>query len=468
MSVGRTRTFVGLLAGGVVVLGGCTNVQTNNVARTDGAVLASAPVDHVPTFYADALPILQQNCVACHQPDGPKVGGLTAPMSLIAYEDARPWASRIKRALETGYMPPWGAHAQHEGTFKDERYIPDADKQTLIAWVDAGALAGNPADARAWETRVAAGEALQSGITLPPSGWWIGDPDLVVGFSEPVHVADDVRDWQPTLTMPVPEGQHTEARWVSKAELRPGGPWVHHIVSSHMGVGVPGRGPFTYPKGWGVLLPEDPYITVNMHYHKDPGPGSSVEDLTRAAFIFYEPGDVIDYVVDTDLNFTREFKIPAGDPNYEVKHQRLFEEDTYLLSMGPHMHYRGKAVKYELEYPDGKMETLLWVPDYDFNWQFLYEYEEPLLVPAGSKLHMTWWFDNSEDNPFNPDPTVDVVYGAATTDEMANARIYFAPVTKQGIVVGGEIPEELLGQARTREERRRARAEAQTAGQARR
>ena len=468
MSVGRTRTFVGLLAGGVVVLGGCANVQTNSVARTDGAVLASAPVDHVPTFYADALPILQQNCVACHQPDGPKVGGLTAPMSLIAYEDARPWASRIKRALETGYMPPWGAHAQHEGTFKDERYIPDADKQTLIAWVDAGALAGNPADARAWEARVAAEGALQSGTTLPPSGWWIGDPDLVVGFSEPVHVADDVRDWQPTLTMPVPEGQHTEARWVSKAELRPGGPWVHHIVSSHMGVGVPGRGPFTYPRGWGVLLPEDPYITVSMHYHKDPGPGSSVEDLTRAAFVFYEPGDVIDYVVDTDLNFTREFMIPAGDPNYEVKHQRLFEEDTYLLSMGPHMHYRGKAVKYALEYPDGKMETLLWVPDYDFNWQFLYEYEEPLLVPAGSKLHMTWWFDNSEDNPFNPDPTVDVVYGAATTDEMANARIYFAPVTKQGIVVGGEIPEELLGQARTREERRRARAEAQTAGQARR
>ena len=149
MSVGRTRTFVGLLAGGVVVLGGCANVQTNSVARTDGAVLASAPVDHVPTFYADALPILLQNCVACHQPDGPKVGGLTAPMSLIAYEDARPWASRIKRALETGYMPPWGAHAQHEGTFKDERYIPDADKQTLIAWVDAGALAGDPADARA-------------------------------------------------------------------------------------------------------------------------------------------------------------------------------------------------------------------------------------------------------------------------------------------------------------------------------
>jgi hypothetical protein len=204
-----------------------------------------------------------------------------------------------------------------------------------------------------------------------------------------------------------------------------------------------------------------------MHYHKDPGPGSGVDDVTEAAFVFYEPGDVIDYVVETDLNYTQEFQIPAGDPNYRVEHQRSFEVDTYLLSMGPHMHYRGKAVKYEIEYPDGEMETLLWVPNYDFNWQFLYEFEEPLLVPAGSKLHMTWWFDNSSANPHNPDPTVDVVYGAATTDEMANARIYFAPVAKQGIVVGEEIPRDLLREARQREALRRRRAEAQ-AGQNRR
>ena len=468
MSVERTKVFVGLLSVGIVGLSGCVNVQTSGAGSLAGTALASAFDDDAPTFYADAMPILQKNCVACHQPDGPKVGGLTAPMSLIAYEDARPWAGRIKVALETGYMPPWGAHAQHEGTFKDERYIPDAEKATLIAWVDAGAPEGDPADLRAWEARVASGEVQQGGTTLPPSGWWIGEPDLVVAFEESVHVSDDVKDWQPTFHMPVPEGGLTEPKWVSMAELRPGGPWVHHIVSSHMGVGVPGRGPFTYPEGWGVLLPQDPYITVNMHYHKEPGAGSAVEDLTQAGFVFYEPGDVIDHVVETDLNFTREFLIPAGDPNYEVRHQRSFEEDTYLLSMGPHMHYRGKAVKYELETPDGEMETLLWVPDYDFNWQFLYEYKEPLHIPAGSQLHMTWWFDNSVDNLFNPDPTADVSYGAATTDEMANARIYFAPVEKQGIVVGGEIPEDLLRQATQREERRRARAEAQAEAQNRR
>ena len=119
------------------------------------------------------------------------------------------------------------------------------------------------------------------------------------------------------------------------AELRPGGPWVHHIVSSHMGVGVPGRGPFTHPEGWGVLLPEDPFITVNMHYHKDPAPGSEVYDDTRAAFKFYEDGDVIDHVVETKLLPHRDWTIPAGHDNYEVNNTFEVEEDIYLLSSRP-------------------------------------------------------------------------------------------------------------------------------------
>jgi hypothetical protein len=279
-----------------------------------------------------------------------------------------------------------------------------------------------------------------------------------VEFERPVHVPDEIEDWQPTIQMPVPEGAHEKAQWVSKAELDPGGPWVHHIVSSHMGVGVPGRGPFTYPEGWGVLLPEDPFITVNMHYHKTPGEGTGVEDLTRAAFQFYEEGETIDYVVETNLLPHSGWTIPAGHPNYEVNNTHEIEEDIFLLSMGPHMHYRGKAMRYELEYPDGEMETLLWVPDYDFNWQFLYEYKEPKFIPAGSKMHMSWWFDNSEGNRFNPDPTVDVVYGPETTDEMANARIYYAPTTPRGIVVGGEIPADVMERARMEEERRRERA----------
>ena len=209
-----------------------------------GAYTASAQ-DLAPTFYADALPVFQKNCVACHQPNGPKVGGITAPMSLMDYDQTRIWAPMIKNALLTGYMPPWGAHERHRGEFKGERYIDKKEKDLLLAWVDAGALEGNPADAARADVLLASA----GGNVLPKSGWWIGDPDLIVQFERPVKVPDQVEDWQPSIQMQVPEGAHTEPKWVAKAELDPGGPWVHHIVSSHMGVGVPGRGPFEYPKG---------------------------------------------------------------------------------------------------------------------------------------------------------------------------------------------------------------------------
>ena len=423
------------------------------IAGVAAALSQSASAQDAPTFYEDALPVFMNNCAACHQDSPPDVGGISAPMSLMDYEQAKIWAPLIKNALVTGYMPPWGAHERHRGEFKGERYIDKKDKELLIAWVDGGALEGDPNSARS------ASNTSSVAAAMPESGWWIGEPDLVVGFEKPVYVGPDVEDWQPTVHMPVPEGAHENPKWISKAELDPGGPWVHHIVSSHMGVGVPGRGPFEYPEGWGVLLPDDPFITVNMHYHKDTGEGTGVVDNTRAGFKFYEDGDVIDYVVETNLLPHSGWTIPAGHPNYEVNNTFEVEEDIYLLSMGPHMHYRGKAMRYELEYPDGEREVLLWVPKYDFNWQFLYEYEEPKYIPAGSTMHMSWWFDNSEGNRWNPDPTADVVYGPATTDEMANARIYYAPTTPRGIVVGRDLPADVLEQAKREEQQRRERSE---------
>jgi len=163
-------------------------------------------------------------------------------------------------------------------------------------------------------------------------------------------------------------------------------------------------------------------------------------------------------VVETNLLPHRGWTIPAGAPNYEVTNTHEITDDIYLLSMGPHMHYRGKAMRYELEYPDGEREVLLWVPKYDFNWQFLYEYETPKFIPAGSTLHMSWWFDNSEGNRWNPDPSQDVIYGPETTDEMANARIYYAPTTPRGIVVGRDLPRDVLKRAQEEEQRRRENA----------
>lgn len=405
-----------------------------------------------PTFHADVLPILQANCQACHRSDGRAAGGMVAPMALETYAGTRPWAEAIARAVADGRMPPWGAHVRHQGTFIGERYLDEADRATLIAWAAAGAPEGDPADAPPSRAHTA-DEAPLAGE------WWLGEPDLVVGFAHPVHVADSIHDWQPTIHVPVSPEDHSEPRWIRASELKAGGPYVHHIVSSHLGVGTPGRGAFTYPDGFAVLLPPDPTITFNMHYYKTPGPGTAIDDVTLGAFDFYEDGAVIDHIVQTDLNWNRDFVIPAGHPNYEVKRAMPFDEDTYLLSMGPHMHYRGKAVKMELEYPDGARRLLLEVPDYDFNWQFLYQFHEPVLMPAGSVLHTTWWFDNSADNPYNPDPTADVRYGIETFNEMANARIYFAPARKLGLVVGEPIPEEVMARARAEEDRRREQLE---------
>lgn len=413
-----------------------------------------------PTYYEDALPAFERNCVSCHQADAPDLGGIRAPMSLRDYEEAKAWAPLIALRVKEGYMPPWGAHPQHQGTFKDERYLSEEDRRTIVAWAEGGAPMGDPA-ARPSRDEIASEVPMDEPVVGPDgTPWWMGVPDMVVGFDEPVRVCEEVEDWQPRIRMHVQEGETSEPRWIRATEIRPGSSIVHHTVSSHLGVGVPGRGPFVFPEGWGILLAEDPYVSIDMHYHKESGPGTAVLDDTKGGFQFYEPGDTIDYIVETDLQAYPDFTIPPGHPNYEVKNETHFDEDVYLLSMGPHAHYRGKAVRIELERPDREdRETLLYVPDYDFNWQFQYEYEDPYFIPAGSTMHITWWYDNSADNPHNPDPTAEVTWGAATTDEMMNARIYYARAEPAGIVVGEEIPEDVLAEARAREERARERAE---------
>lgn len=412
----------------------------------------------VPTFYRDALPALTRNCVACHRDDAPNLGGMVAPMSLVTYQEVRPWARRIAAVIEDASMPPWDAHEQHKGQFKDERYISEEDRATLIAWARGGAPMGSPADAPSKE-QLTAGLVTAEPVEAPDgSMWWMGVPDLVVEFEEPVPICNALEDWQPTVPLLVPDGALAEPKWIRGMEIQAGSSIVHHTVSSHLGVGTPGRGPFVFPEGWGILLTEDPYITINMHYHKNPGPGTALEDDTKGGFLFYEDGDVIDYIVETDIQALWDFEIPPGESNWEVTNQTHFDEDIYLLSVGPHAHYRGKAVRIELERPDRRFrETILDVPDYDFNWQFQYELNEPYLIPAGSTMHITWWYDNSPANRYNPDPTATVSFGAATTDEMMNARIYFARAKPAGLVVGEAPPADLLERTLAAEERARER-----------
>ena len=434
-----------LLAGDVVAQGGSRTAQRNEVTSD-------------ATYYGAVQSALAENCVGCHSANPASLGGITPPFSLTSYQDARRRSAAIARVLKEGYMPPWDAHVQHEGVFKDERYISEEDKQTLISWAEAGAPEGDASEAVDVQSSLALAPTRVAERAADGSMWQAGVPDVMFGFEEPVLVCEQVEDWQPRLPMQVVGDAITEPKWIRSMEINAGSS-VHHTVSSHLGVGVPGRAPFEFPEGWGILLPEDPYVSISMHYHKEAGPGTAVVDNTRGGMKFYEDGDVIDHVVETDLQGFMDFTIPAGDPNYAVYNSNYFEEDIYLLSMGPHAHYRGKAVLLELERPGQPFrETLLSVPDYDFNWQFQYELNEPYLIPAGSTMHITWWFDNSVDNPYNPDPTVDVSGGPATTDEMANARIYFARTQPLGLVVGEEIPAEILDRSRAADAKARSRA----------
>ena len=430
-----------------------TKKSLSMAALLSASTGALAQPSDEPTYYEEALDALSRNCAECHRPEGPNLGGVQAPFSVLSFEEAKIWAPLIALRLKDGSMPPWGAHQQHQGTFKNERYISDEDKQLLISWVEAGALEGDAKDQPTADELALSAPANEP--TLAPDGsmWWMGVPDATVAFADPVQVCEEASDWQPTILMHRTDGDLSKHQWAQASEIRPDSSTMHHGTSNYLGVAVPGRGPQVYPDGWGFLVPADPFITLNMYYAKQSGPGTAVEDNTVGGFLYYEPGDVIDYVVQNTIPMNTDIVIPPGDPNYMATHEHMIEEDILLLALAPHSHYRGKAVKLELELPGvDELETLLWVPDYDFNWQFHYEYHEPRLLPAGAKMHVTWWFDNSAENLANPDPTAEVRWGPKSSDEMMNARYYFTKPEPQGIVVGDAIPESLLAQARSAEQ----------------
>ncbi len=390
-------------------------------AQQRGAQLASADLGvtlETPTFYADVLPILQQNCQSCHREDGANMGGQIAPWPLITYEDARVRAPRMARAVQEGRMPPWSAADWQRGTFKAERFLEDDEKAIVIAWAEGGAPAGDPADAPDAPELLVAAEAGDL------SEWQLGEPDLILEFDESYCLTDDIRDIYVDIPLHLSKEQLPEDRWIQSIEYR-NGPAVHHIVGGVGGL-VPGARPRVYEDGYGRLLRAGPRdINFNMHYNKVPGPGTAVCSNVKAGIIFKEEGDVIKHITGGSSLIIRNIMIPAGNASYSASREYVFEEDVELLRFMPHMHLRGKAALYEVTYPEGRHETLLHVPNYAFNWQHSYEFKEPVFIPEGSTLRFTLWWDNSENNPANPDPTVDVRWGRPTHAEMSQGYMSF-------------------------------------------
>jgi hypothetical protein len=381
---------------------------------------ASVPGKNAPTFDKDVAPIVQEHCQSCHRP------GETAPFSLLTYKDARPWASAIREAVQLRKMPPWFADPRF-GHFRNDRTMPQKDIDTLVAWVNAGAPEGNPKD-------------LPKPLDFV-EGWNIGKPDLAVTMPAKYEVpASGTIEYQYIL-IPL---HLTEDKWIQAAEVRPGNrAVVHHVIAyirppgskwmqdaqpgvpyvpkeggeggeSEFLVGyAPGMPPGVLPPGRGKLLKAGSDIILQLHYTANGKPGT---DQTTVGMI-WATAPVKERVY-TIAATTKKFAIPPGDPNYEVDSSFEFGAETHVFGLMPHMHLRGKDFLFRAVYPTGEQQVLLSVPHYDFSWQLVYDPAEDIVMPKGSKIECVAHYDNSPNNPSNPDATKEVRYGDQSWEEM--------------------------------------------------
>ena len=384
----------------------------------------SAQVERI-TFHKDVEPILQQNCQSCHRP------GEVAPFSLLDYDSAWLFSSHIRSAVRTGYMPPWQPDRDTDVRFRDERGLTAAEIATITRWVELGAPRGNPADA-------------PPPLEFPDSRWSLGEPDMVLEMPTPYSPdkdgADDYRCFSLAPNLPAD-------RKIRAIEVQPGNRQiVHHVIlfpdpdsesaSLHdpgdpnpgytcfgdagfdspgfYGGWVPGNSQQPFPEGVAMTLQANARIAMQVHYHPD---GTQQQDQTRVGLYFTDEPDTTELLMLPLLN--QNFTIPAGAENYEVTAQIPAFASARIHSLLPHMHLLGQQIRLEL-IRGGQMQTVIRIDDWDFDWQDTYWLEEPLLVPFGTIVRLTCVYDNSANNPDNPNqPPKPVSWGERTTDEMA-------------------------------------------------
>ena len=394
------------------------------VASTAMAAENDTSATEQPTFFKDVLPILQENCQTCHRPAGENIGGMLAPMTLMNYDEVRPWAKSIARNVEARTMPPWFASDDTRGTFQHERRLSEDDIATISRWAHGGAERGNPSDAPS--AKIFADESAQ--------GWTNGLPDLVVSLPQPFWVSDDVEDLNIGFDHVITEKQLPDDAWVRGVEFKVGGPHVHHMCASarlagddgpssdftrnSIGCIALGAEPTLLPEGHAYFLPKGSSVHFSMHYHKEPGEGTGRWDQSLMGLVF-EKGPVT-HRVRYDALGNLGFEVPPGVDSWKVGASKIYHEDTTLLALWPHAHLRAAKARYEAFYPDGTQEILLWVPEYDQEWQTTYLYQEPKRIPAGTRVEATIWYDNSAERASERgfDSKRAIRFGGATTDEM--------------------------------------------------
>ncbi|HEY6944784.1 MAG TPA: hypothetical protein VI431_06565 [Candidatus Acidoferrum sp.] len=387
-----------------------------------------------PTFYREVLPILQQHCQSCHR------SGSIAPMAFESYEQTKPYAGAIRRAVEQKSMPPWFADPA-VGKFANDPSLSTAETTTLVAWAEANAPAGEKRDApppRHWA-----------------ESWSIPKPDLVLAMPQAVTLpaSGDVE-----YTYEIVPTHFAEDRWVQMAEdlplLRsnvhhavvyirpPDSNWLRHapvgvpFTASTLGdpddrralwtdsdillVYAPGSSPDEWPPDMAKFIPAGSDLVFQMHYTTN---GRAASDRTSIGLIFSKHGPAQRVLT---LQLTNDhFVIPPGDANFRVEARGTLPNDATLLSFMPHMHLRGKRFEYNIIHrnkdaagkPAYEIEPLLRV-NYHFHWQMSYRLAQPRFLKAGMELQAVAWYDNSQKNPHNPDPRAAVRWGEQTYDEM--------------------------------------------------
>lgn len=355
------------------------------------------------TFHKDVVPLLQRRCVECHHE------GQVAPFSLIDYQEVTGWAEMIREVVSERRMPPWFADRAH-GKFSNDPSLTEAEKKIFFDWIDAGCPEGNPAD------------------SPPPlklaKGWAIDGPDQVFYMANEPYVVP--AEGTVAYRYYVVDPGFTEDHWISQAEVKAGNPAVvHHVIvfiesPGRPGFGqpqmayAPGMSPRHLPTGYAIRIPAGARLRFQVHYTPN---GVEQSDRSYVGFKYADPKDVTHEVIGGAAG-VMVFAIPPGDPNYKMVATETLSRDTTMIGMNPHMHVRGKSFKFEARYPDGRTEILLDVPKYDFNWQLWYNLAEPKILPKGTVLRCTAYFDNSPDNPNNPNPKQRVTWGEQTWDEM--------------------------------------------------
>jgi mono/diheme cytochrome c family protein len=378
----------------------------------------AAPNDVV--FTKDIAPIFQSKCQSCHH------AGTAAPMSLITYQDSRPWAKSIKARVMAREMPPW--HLDKTvgiRQYKNDISLTDDEISKISRWVDNGTPQGDPKD-------------------MPPpmtfrseTDWFIGKPDLTVTFDKEMTMYATGPDW---WINKYAETGLTEDRWVKAMQIKPGNPKiVHHAVTSVMPpqgadltdfVGgefeeyAVGKYGDIYPENTGRLLPANSRIQFDMHYFAI---GEEAKDRTTLGIVFYPKGFVPKY----KINMVSFRNLPNDDleipPNQIVRHDGYFRlpRPARIVSFQPHMHMRGKGMTLEAINLDNTVTVLSSTDHFDFNWHIAYVYRDDVapLLPAGTVLHAIGIHDNTAANRRNPDPAMWAGYGERSVDDMLQLRL---------------------------------------------